>query len=161
MCRFSGCPSDFVRSFPGHGPVMVLCFIHLTITGPSSEKHLTKVQSEHKRSASKHSDRSCQLLRFLNNATGGHLCPPDYFVHCTLSLCTLLNFLSLPAELYPARRTVIREANIPLYQRLCAAHLCAALLHLLPGEGIGLVTTEDEDLTVKENEPASVSALKG
>ncbi len=24
--RFLGCPSDFVRSFSGHGPVMVMCF---------------------------------------------------------------------------------------------------------------------------------------
>ena len=55
--RFLGCPSDFVRSFPEHDPVMVMCFlrygnvhallrvcasIRLTITGSSYEERQTK-----------------------------------------------------------------------------------------------------------------------
>ena len=40
--------------------------------------------------------------------------------------------MSVPAELYSARRTLIREAS-------------SALLHLLPGDAIYLLPAEDED----------------
>ena len=92
--RFLGCPSDFVRSFPEHGPVMVRCFLRygnvhallrvcaafrLTITGSSYEERLTKSGS-HSREP---------LISYI-------VLPPWHLVLGSLSLGTSLGFSHKP-----------------------------------------------------------------